>query len=72
MTATASVRGTRDMGSEVVEGAIGTGGGGGGGGGGTLPDGLVFADIIVSSENGSSGSDASGSGHICIVIVESG
>ena len=62
------------MGSEVVEGDIGTvgGGGGGGGGGGTLPDELVFAGIVVSSENGSSGSDASGSGHMCIVIVESG
>jgi hypothetical protein len=68
------------MGSEVVEGEIGTvsGGGGGGGGGGeeeegdTLPDELMFAGIVVSSENGSSGSDASGSGHMCIVIVESG
>src|SRR5271163_3888192 len=41
-TTTASLRGTRDMGSEVIEGGIGTGGGGGGEGG-TLPDEFMFA-----------------------------
>ena len=74
-TTTASLREARDLGSKVVEGVIGTGGGGGGGGGGevgTLFDELISADVMVSSESGSSESDASGSGHMCIVIVQSG
>ena len=80
-TATASLRGARGLGLKVVEGTIGTDGDGGDGGGvagaGTLFDDLMPVGVMVSSESGSSESGssesaASGSGHMCIVIVQSG